>query len=59
MPCQKCAGNGFTVLAELRKCGLTDDENCLKMVTLSVNGGDTVGEGPAGKGGGDRVEVLV
>ncbi|VFV33956.1 mucin-5b precursor [Lynx pardinus] len=39
---KKCAGNGFTVLAELRKCGLTDNENCLKMVTLSVNGGDTV-----------------
>ncbi|XP_043438274.1 mucin-5B [Prionailurus bengalensis] len=39
---KKCAGNGFTVLAELRKCGLTDNENCLKMVTLSVNGGDTI-----------------
>ncbi|XP_042815579.1 mucin-5B [Panthera tigris] len=39
---KKCAGNGFTVLAELRKCGLTDNENCLKMVTLSMNGGDTI-----------------
>lgn len=34
--CQKCADSGFTVLAELRKCGLTDNENCLKAVTLSV-----------------------
>lgn len=30
------------MLAELRKCGLTDTENCLKTVTLSLNGGDTV-----------------
>ncbi|XP_034500749.1 mucin-5B [Ailuropoda melanoleuca] len=37
-----CAGNGFSVLAELRKCGLTDNENCLKSLALSVNGGDTV-----------------
>nr|XP_019570271.1 PREDICTED: mucin-5B [Rhinolophus sinicus] len=33
---KKCADSGFTVLAELRKCGLTDNENCLKAVTLSV-----------------------
>nr|XP_044991376.1 mucin-5B [Jaculus jaculus] len=38
---KKCADNAFTVLAELRKCGLTDTENCLKTVTLSLNGGDT------------------
>uniref|UniRef100_A0A673TSV6 VWFD domain-containing protein n=1 Tax=Suricata suricatta TaxID=37032 RepID=A0A673TSV6_SURSU len=50
---KKCAGNSLTVLAELRRCGLTDNENCLKMVTLSMNGGDTVGEGPTGKEGGD------
>ena len=36
------------MLAELRKCGLTDNENCLKTVTLSLNGGDTVSEAPAG-----------
>ncbi|XP_032270733.1 mucin-5B [Phoca vitulina] len=37
-----CAENSFSVLAELRKCGLTDNENCLKSVALSVNGGDTI-----------------
>uniref|UniRef100_A0A8W4F689 Mucin 5B, oligomeric mucus/gel-forming n=1 Tax=Sus scrofa TaxID=9823 RepID=A0A8W4F689_PIG len=39
---KKCADSALTVLAELRKCGLTDNENCLKTVTLSLNGGDTV-----------------
>uniref|UniRef100_A0AAA9S694 Mucin 5B, oligomeric mucus/gel-forming n=1 Tax=Bos taurus TaxID=9913 RepID=A0AAA9S694_BOVIN len=39
-----CADSALTVLAELRKCGLTDNENCLKTVTLSLNGGDTVSE---------------
>ncbi|XP_023578633.1 mucin-5B [Octodon degus] len=38
---KRCADSTFTVLAELRKCGLTDTENCLKAVTLSLNGGDT------------------
>ncbi|XP_063492229.1 mucin-5B [Symphalangus syndactylus] len=38
---KKCADSSFTVLAELRKCGLTDNENCLKAVTLSLDGGDT------------------
>nr|XP_023510736.1 mucin-5B [Equus caballus] len=38
-----CADSGFTVLAELRQCGLTDNENCLKTVTLKMtSGGDTV-----------------
>nr|XP_021547876.1 mucin-5B-like [Neomonachus schauinslandi] len=37
-----CAENSFSVLAELRRCGLTDNENCLKSVALSVNGGDTI-----------------
>ncbi|KAI4553479.1 hypothetical protein MJT46_016773 [Ovis ammon polii x Ovis aries] len=36
-----CADSALTVLADLRKCGLTDNENCLKTVTLSLNGGDT------------------
>nr|XP_020767750.1 mucin-5B [Odocoileus virginianus texanus] len=36
-----CADSALAVLAELRKCGLTDNENCLKAVTLSLNGGDT------------------
>uniref|UniRef100_A0A452R4K5 VWFD domain-containing protein n=1 Tax=Ursus americanus TaxID=9643 RepID=A0A452R4K5_URSAM len=48
-----CAGNGFSVLAELRKCGLTDNENCLKSLALSVNGGDTVRR-QQGWGGGHR-----
>ncbi|XP_055987581.1 mucin-5B-like [Sorex fumeus] len=38
---KQCADSSFTVLAELRKCGLTDTENCLKAVTLSLDGGDT------------------
>uniref|UniRef100_A0A8C2LWI3 Mucin-2 n=1 Tax=Cricetulus griseus TaxID=10029 RepID=A0A8C2LWI3_CRIGR len=37
-----CDSNIFTVLAELRKCGLTDSETCLKSVTLSLGGGQTV-----------------
>ncbi|XP_036895149.1 mucin-5B [Sturnira hondurensis] len=39
---KKCADGDFAVLAELRKCGLTDNENCLKTVTLSLNGGVTI-----------------
>ncbi|XP_044538021.1 mucin-5AC [Gracilinanus agilis] len=37
-----CDDKAFTVLAELRKCGLTDSETCLKSVTLSVGGGHTM-----------------
>uniref|UniRef100_G3TMN4 VWFD domain-containing protein n=1 Tax=Loxodonta africana TaxID=9785 RepID=G3TMN4_LOXAF len=39
---KRCADSAFTVLAELRRCGLTDTESCLKSVTLSLQGGDTV-----------------
>ncbi|XP_075828912.1 mucin-5B [Microtus pennsylvanicus] len=39
---KKCAESGFTVLVDLRKCGLTDTENCLKAVTLNLNSGDMV-----------------
>ncbi|XP_057634690.1 mucin-5B [Chionomys nivalis] len=39
---KKCADSGFTVLVDLRKCGLTDTENCLKAVTLNLNSGDMV-----------------
>lgn len=39
---QPCDSNIFSVLAELRKCGLTDSETCLKSVTLSLGGGKTV-----------------
>ncbi|XP_051823044.1 mucin-5AC isoform X2 [Antechinus flavipes] len=35
-----CDDKAFTVLTELRKCGLTDSETCLKSVSLSV--GQTV-----------------
>ncbi|XP_029412689.1 mucin-5AC [Nannospalax galili] len=37
-----CDSKAFTVLAELRKCGLTDSETCLKSVTLSLDGGQMV-----------------
>ncbi|KAH0620982.1 hypothetical protein JD844_021933 [Phrynosoma platyrhinos] len=36
-----CDNNLFTVLGELRRCGLTETETCLKMVTLNINGGET------------------
>ncbi|XP_012668766.1 mucin-5B [Otolemur garnettii] len=39
---KKCADNTFTVLAELRRCGLTDNENCLRAVMLSLDSGATV-----------------
>nr|XP_034374891.1 mucin-5B-like [Arvicanthis niloticus] len=39
---KKCADSSFTVLVDLRKCGMTDTENCLKAVTLSLNSGGTV-----------------
>ncbi|XP_058383655.1 mucin-5AC-like [Diceros bicornis minor] len=37
-----CNSSAFTVLADLRKCGLTDSETCLKSLTLSLGGGHTV-----------------
>ncbi|XP_043826510.1 mucin-5AC [Dromiciops gliroides] len=37
-----CESQSFTVLTELRKCGLTDSETCLKSVSLSIGGGQTV-----------------
>ncbi|XP_074086877.1 mucin-5B [Macrotis lagotis] len=39
---KKCEDTTFTILVELRRCGLTDNENCLKSVTLNLNGGETV-----------------
>lgn len=30
------------MLAELRRCGLTDSETCLRSLTLSLDGGRTV-----------------
>uniref|UniRef100_A0A8B9FK24 VWFD domain-containing protein n=1 Tax=Amazona collaria TaxID=241587 RepID=A0A8B9FK24_9PSIT len=37
-----CNGNEFTVLGDIYKCGLTDTETCLKGVTVSLSGGQTV-----------------
>ncbi|XP_054581705.1 mucin-5AC [Eptesicus fuscus] len=39
-----CNSSAFTVLAELRRCGLTDSETCLRSLTLSLEGGRTVVE---------------
>ncbi|XP_069481491.1 mucin-5B-like [Ambystoma mexicanum] len=39
---KSCSDNTFTVLGELRKCGLTDSETCLKGVQLQLLGGQTV-----------------
>uniref|UniRef100_A0ABM5F8M9 LOW QUALITY PROTEIN: uncharacterized protein n=1 Tax=Pogona vitticeps TaxID=103695 RepID=A0ABM5F8M9_9SAUR len=36
-----CNEDEFTVLGELRRCGLTETETCLKMVALDINGGQT------------------
>lgn len=33
------------MLVDLRKCGVTDTENCLKAVTLNLNSGDMVRTG--------------
>nr|XP_034995521.1 mucin-5AC-like [Zootoca vivipara] len=37
-----CDSNAFTVLGEIRKCGLTDTETCLKGIAISIDGGQTV-----------------
>ncbi|XP_059959703.1 mucin-5AC [Mesoplodon densirostris] len=37
-----CDSNAFTVLAELRRCGLTNSETCLKSLTLILGGGHMV-----------------
>ncbi|XP_053219037.1 mucin-5B-like [Podarcis raffonei] len=36
-----CGDDTFSVLGELRKCGLTETETCLKMVALNINGDQT------------------
>ncbi|KAM5186088.1 mucin-5AC-like [Callospermophilus lateralis] len=36
-----CNDDAFTVLAELRRCGLTESETCLKSVELRLGGGPT------------------
>ncbi|XP_025912778.1 mucin-5AC-like [Apteryx rowi] len=37
-----CEDDTFIILGELRKCGLTDTETCLKTVALSMNKGQTL-----------------
>ncbi|XP_075568549.1 mucin-5AC [Pelecanus crispus] len=37
-----CKDETFTILVELRKCGLTDTETCLKTVTLNMNKGQNL-----------------
>ncbi|KAM9149379.1 mucin-5AC-like [Pangshura tecta] len=37
-----CDSDAFTVLGEVRKCGLTDTETCLKGVAISISGGQTI-----------------
>ncbi|XP_035579046.1 mucin-5AC [Zalophus californianus] len=37
-----CKSSAFTVLAEVRRCGRTDTETCLRSLTLSLGGGHTV-----------------
>lgn len=49
---QPCDSSAFTVLAELRRCGLTDSETCLRSLTLSLGGGQTVSADPGGLGEG-------
>lgn len=39
---QPLLGNAFSVLAELRRCGLSESETCLKSVTLTLGAGQTV-----------------
>ncbi|XP_063145392.1 mucin-5AC-like [Candoia aspera] len=36
-----CEEEAFTILGELGPCGLTETETCLKMVAVSINGGQT------------------
>ncbi|XP_010219714.1 PREDICTED: mucin-5AC-like, partial [Tinamus guttatus] len=36
-----CDSNDFTVLGEIRKCGMTDTETCLKGIAISISGGQT------------------
>ncbi|KAG6931053.1 mucin 5B, oligomeric mucus/gel-forming, partial [Chelydra serpentina] len=37
-----CDSNAFTVLGEIRKCGITDTETCLKDVAISISEGQTI-----------------
>ncbi|KAJ1178516.1 hypothetical protein NDU88_003762 [Pleurodeles waltl] len=35
-----CVGNSFSVMAELRVCGKTESETCMKSISISLDGGD-------------------
>ncbi|XP_078538892.1 uncharacterized protein LOC144823878 [Lissotriton helveticus] len=35
-----CVGNSFSVMAEMRMCGRTESETCMKSVSISLNGGE-------------------
>ncbi|KAM5138196.1 LOW QUALITY PROTEIN: mucin-5AC-like [Mantella aurantiaca] len=37
-----CDSESFIVLAEMRKCGLTESETCLKSTTIILNGRETI-----------------
>ncbi|KAM4618062.1 uncharacterized protein O3C94_021919 [Discoglossus pictus] len=37
-----CSDSTFTILSELRKCGLTESETCLKSATIILNSGETI-----------------
>ncbi|XP_066438453.1 mucin-5AC-like [Eleutherodactylus coqui] len=43
-----CKGSSFIILTELRKCGLTESETCLKSATLILNGETIVVIKPCG-----------
>lgn len=45
---QPLLGNAFSVLAELRRCGVSESETCLKSVTLTLGAGQTVSGCPLG-----------
>ncbi|KAM4618063.1 mucin-5B-like [Discoglossus pictus] len=36
-----CSDGTFTILSELRKCGLTESETCFKSATIILNSGET------------------
>ncbi|KAJ6664982.1 hypothetical protein lerEdw1_005213 [Lerista edwardsae] len=40
-PLEVCDEDTFTILGDLRQCGQTDTETCLKMVALNINGDQT------------------
>ncbi|XP_063800257.1 mucin-5B-like [Pseudophryne corroboree] len=39
---KNCSGDDFTLLGEMRRCGITNTKSCLKSVVLSLKKGETV-----------------